>query len=141
MYCFVCKQQSTAVMAVAICQRCGGAVCEVHTCLVRHPGAPGGMMGLVMPRAEHVCERCLQDSHVQVPSSRKQSDALPDALSIIQSAEALLRRNQRTSPAGIWPGLWQVISLRLARWFRLGKGEEQQEPSHASQAATSSNEG
>ncbi len=141
MHCFVCKQQSTAVMAVAICQRCGGAVCEAHTCLVRHPGSPGGMMGLVRPRVEHVCEHCLQDSYVQVLASRKQSDALPDALSIIQGAEALLRLNQRTSHVDKWPRFWQAIFLKLARWFRWGKGEAQQEPSRASQVTTSNSDG
>lgn len=144
MHCYVCKQHSTTVMAIAICQRCGGAVCEAHSSLVRHPGAPGGMMGLVKPRVEHVCEPCLRESHVQAPSlpghSRQQSESLPDALSVVQSVEALLLKNQRTFTSTKWSQFWQAISLRLARWFRWSKKDQQQGLSHASPATTSSSE-
>lgn len=101
MFCYECDQNGSAVGAIAICQRCGGAVCRKHARTLYHPGAPGGMLGLSQPRQEHICSRCLTGEFPQpsLPSAHAKTkicaSELPDALTAVHIADTLVRRHSR----------------------------------------------
>jgi hypothetical protein len=130
MYCYLCQQEHAGVMAVALCRRCGGAVCLEHAYLLHHSGTLMGLFGVAKPHREHVCQWCFAETRCQVfhkPASLPlPEDQFPEALTAIQSAEALLHRNQPPTHLWGWHRLWHGISLVLAHWFWSGGADNPQ---------------
>ncbi len=128
MFCYECDQNGSAVGAIAICQRCGGAVCRKHARTLYHPGAPGGMLGLSQPRQEHICSRCLTGEFPQpsLPSAHAKTKTrvaeLPDALTAVHIADTLVRRHSRVQARRQrrWRSLRQWLIHVLDREARHG---------------------
>jgi hypothetical protein len=145
MFCYECDQNSSAVGAIAICQRCGGAVCRKHARTLYHPGAPGGMLGLSQPKQEHVCSRCLTGDFIQpslTPARDKRKtriSELPDALTAVHIAETLVRRQNRVQSRRQqrWRSVRQWV-IHLLTW---GQNLETPEPSPIQPTAGASHEG
>jgi hypothetical protein len=125
MFCYECDQHGSAVGAIAICQRCGGAVCRKHARTLYQPGAPGGMLGLTQPKQEHVCARCLTGDFVQpsLPSTHDKTKTrvseLPDALSAVRIAETLVRGQSTRQDKKL--SRWQRLRNRAAQLLIAGQ--------------------
>lgn len=111
MFCYECDHAGHAVIAIAICQRCGGATCRKHVACLTHAGTPGGLVGYSQPRLEHVCLRCLAGipwpQPLLPPSQNTKEAELPDARTAVYIAEALVRGQQQT-----------LLRKHLRRWYR-----------------------
>jgi hypothetical protein len=119
MFCYECDQNGSTVGAIAICQRCGGAVCRKHARTLYHPGAPGGMLGLSQPRQEHICSCCLTGDFLQpsLPSAhgktKTRASELPDALTAVHIAETLVRRQSTRQDKKL--SRWRHVRNRFAQ--------------------------
>jgi hypothetical protein len=128
MYCYYCDRNGASVPAIAICQRCGGAVCRQHIRELHSTGSPFSAAGPIPSRIEHICQNCLAgrwDLHGP-PSTKaakraaQSSDDLPDAVVAVRSAEEWLRRTQRT-PHTPGRNRWRSLWRRLVHPFMPGQ--------------------
>jgi predicted nucleic acid binding AN1-type Zn finger protein len=70
MFCYECDQNGSAVGAIAICQRCGGAVCRKHARTLYHPGAPGACLASVSPGRNTSARAVSRESSLSLPFHR-----------------------------------------------------------------------
>lgn len=124
MLCYHCLAKEREEAAVAICHRCGAAVCNDHVREWRHPRVPVGLYGPVPAPRELICEFCrdvLADTapiSVRRRSAQVQADSapLPDTSTAVQYAEtflALQRSTLRKTP----PRREHVVQQWLARYL------------------------
>lgn len=128
MLCYYCLKDAVEARAVAICRRCGGAVCRTHVCEVRFAQPPVGLLPGSHLRLELMCRGC--GHGYGAPSGRsvrtQTLDAhslheLPDAQAAIRAAEQLLHSTRpTTAPVDtrnhhrhLWS--WLAHGLRLLR--------------------------
>ena len=99
--------------AVAICQGCGAACCLEHVAERAIPGHGPGLVAMVLPRLEMLCQRCLKlqssvlagtGQHKSVRAKKAAADApgLPNAQEAISTVEALLRGEHAEAPLSRW---------------------------------------
>jgi hypothetical protein len=143
MFCYQCNESNSAVGAIAICQRCGGAICRNHVRTLSHPGTPGGMLGLSQPKQEHVCSRCLtgdfpQPSRTEAPKQHQRFE-LPDALTAVVLADSLVRRQSRLQARK--KQRWHSLSQWLGHHLPWGQNGEAKTPAHVQPTGSASQEG
>jgi hypothetical protein len=143
MFCYECDQSGSAVGAIAICQRCGGAMCREHANRLSQPGAPGGMLGLSQPKQEHVCSRCLtgtflKPAHISA-RERKGSPHLPDATIAVQIADTLVRHQSRMQVRR--QERWRSLTKWLSHLLPWGRNKDTKDSSPGQPTAKTSQEG
>jgi len=127
MHCYYCDLTGFPMPAIAVCQRCGSAVCREHLRELRHPETPKGVTAAGPAWTEHVCKNCmamLRSSHQdhRAPARADRATALPtdladlpDARALVQSMEAWLRQTQR-APHARSRHFWSTVHSWLARF-------------------------